>query len=163
MPRYTRATFVSRLALTIAELIAWIVDTYPLPLHPSRKQPKPRSVSLYLTYLMRVCGCKLSAAAEKRASRVLCVHSHRTRVETNAVALLVDQDRLTKRLKRLILPVARRGELTFSHGFALLLGGVSNADCLHGPGAHLVGFRHKPPFSLRCRCDAVVGSGERIA
>src|SRR6056297_2434128 len=69
MPRYTRATFVSRLALTIAELIAWIVVTYPLPLHPSRKSPKPRRVSLYLTYL-REGRC---VAVSKRSGREACL------------------------------------------------------------------------------------------
>ena len=50
-PRYTLATLVSLLALTITELITCVVVTYLLPLQPASAAPKPRSVSLYLTKL----------------------------------------------------------------------------------------------------------------
>jgi hypothetical protein len=50
-PRYTLAALVSFEALTIAELMAWIVVTYRLPLHPLSAGPKPRRIALYLTYI----------------------------------------------------------------------------------------------------------------
>lgn len=62
-PRYTLATLVSLDALTIAELIAWIVVTYRLPLHPARAGPNPRSVSLYLANLHRGSSRSVSRRA----------------------------------------------------------------------------------------------------